>query len=260
MTGRVSLINVLFLLVVLSFSCTDASAHTREKKRIEALEKVVKKENAFIVQRVSVVEQTVSHNVEAVKERQEHGKRLERRMATLEENVAKGLRAVRDTLGKEVDKKLAALKESDERQLKRIKELEKLFESHRGTMEAMSESLAGLRKFMASNAKLNKENSETLNNALQSIKKVEDKRYRQVVSRIDSLLKIVDEENSKLRHAIAGSSGSSGSGSKYVVVGGDNLWSIARKSGISRDDLLKVNPSLRGESAVIHPGDTVQIP
>lgn len=260
MAGRFSRVNMFFLFIVVFFSCGQGWAHTREKNLIDALELTVKKENAFIVQRINVLEQTVNQSSEAVKERQEHGKRLEDRMHLLEENVAEGLKAVRDTLGKEVDKKLSALKESDELQVARIGVLEKIIEGHRQTMEAMNESLSGFRKFMASNAELNKENNEKFNESLISLQKVEDKRYQQVVSRIDSLLKIVDEENSKLRHAISGSGATSGSGKKHVIVPGDNLWSIARQYGVSRDDLLKVNPSLSGEEAVIHPGDFVLIP
>ena len=266
-----------FVVVVFAFlavTIVDTGfCHTRERKRIDVLENTVKKDNATLMQRISVAEQTLKYNTEAVKERREHGKRLEKRMLAVEKNATEGLRAVRDTLAREIDSRLTILKAESKTQSQLISSLQtsvktqqttiiaqqKSLTAQQNSLTAINESLTGFRKYLATYTGKNDKNVDLIHKGLQSQKAVYDKKFKELVLKIDSLLKIVDEENRKLRIAIARASGSSGAG-KHTVVAGDNLWNIARKYDVSRDQLLSANPKLKGYSAVIHPGDTLNIP
>ena len=239
---------------------TPCDAHTREKNRIDALEARLKKENSFVVQRLTTLDETLSRHSQAIDERVEHTRRIEKRMTLVEENIEKGLKAIRDTLGKEIDTRIRSLQAESSTQAAEISSLKKALESHRQSIEAINEALSGFKKYMAQSAKENNDSFSVLTTSQAAMKDIADKRYTQVVSRIDSLLKIVDEENRKLRRAISGTGGSSSGSRNHVVVSGDNVWSIARKYDVSRDELLQANPSLKDDDAVIHPGMTIVIP
>lgn len=44
----------------------------------------------------------------------------------------------------------------------------------------------------------------------------------------------------------------------YIVKSGDTLWNIARRFGLSLQDLIKLNPSIDPDN--IHPGQTILLP
>lgn len=46
---------------------------------------------------------------------------------------------------------------------------------------------------------------------------------------------------------------------QHTVAGGDTLWGVARKYGVSLEALLKANPAIKNPN-LIHPGDKVVIP
>lgn len=56
-----------------------------------------------------------------------------------------------------------------------------------------------------------------------------------------------------------GGGGGAASGKSYTVCGGDTLWGIAKKSGVTLENLLRVNPGIKNPN-LIHPGDKVVIP
>lgn len=55
-----------------------------------------------------------------------------------------------------------------------------------------------------------------------------------------------------------GGSSSSQAGSYYTVIAGDNLWNIARKHGLSLQQLLALNPQVKNPNK-IYPGEQVRV-
>ena len=45
----------------------------------------------------------------------------------------------------------------------------------------------------------------------------------------------------------------------YMISKGDSLWMIAKKFGISLEELIKANPQIKDPNK-IHEGETVRIP
>lgn len=59
--------------------------------------------------------------------------------------------------------------------------------------------------------------------------------------------------------APAQAAGTAGAVREHTVTGGDTLWGIAGKYGVSLENVLKANPGIKNPN-LIHPGDKVVIP
>mgnify|MGYP001557154799 CR=1 FL=1 len=244
---------VICLLIVTLMSSSSLFAHNSNRKRIEALELAVRKNNTVLAQQLADIEEKLKQSDEAKEERRVHATRLQQRMRSLEDGVEQGLRAIRDTLAKEIDKRLVSL----ERGQKRV---EKENSSLRQSVVAYEKTLAAFRKSLTEYSKRVDGELLTLRQQVVKQETQHKKDNATVLSRIDGLLQIVDSENKKLRSAITTVSRSSGGPLVHVVQNGENLWVIARKYNLSTKALLKANKRLKNVSSVIHPGDKIIIP
>ena len=241
----------LFLLTILL--ANPLWAHNSNRKRIETLELAVRKNNAVLSQQLADIEEKLKQTESVNEEARVHAKRMTTRMRSLEDSVEQGLRALRDTLAKQMDKRLLAL----ERQQKAAAAERKAL---RQTVASYEKTLAAFRKSLQDYSKNVDGQLQALRKDVVDLEREHKKDNGIVLKRIDGLLQIVDAENKKLRSAITTVSRSGGGPVVHEVQNGENLWNIARKYNMSTKALLKANKKLKNVSSVIHPGDKLIIP
>jgi len=243
----------LMVVVTALWGVQAASAHTRERERLDALELSIRQQSAAVAQQVSTLEEKQGRLDQGLEERRIHGERLQQRMRTIEDNVEQGLRAIRDTLGKDVDGKLAELARRADLADEQRRAMQESLSAFEATLKAFRTSLTDYATAVDGRV-------AALQKRLDAIE-AEGKRVDgQLLARIDGLVKVVDDENSKLRKAITSAVRAPGEPSVHVVQPGENLWGIAKKYSLSTTALLGANPGLKSDDAVIHPGDKIAIP
>ena len=245
---RVLLIGIISLMLV-----SPLCAHSNNRKRIEALELAVRKNNAVLSQQLLDIEEKQKQAEAAYEESRVHSKRMTTRMRSLEDSVEQGLRALRDTLAKQVDKRLLALEKEQEKSEQERKALRQTVTTYEKTLSAFRKSLQDYSKRIDGELLAMKQQ-------IVNLEKGHKRDNDVVLKRIDGLLQIVDAENKKLRSAITTVSRTNSGPMVHQVQNGENLWNIARKYNLSTNALLQANKRLKNVSSVIHPGDKIIIP
>ena len=241
------------LLAVLLGSPGELVAHSSNRRRINALEMKFRKKNAVFAQELSALKDEQVRLEEAREEQRALGEHLRARMKSIEDSVETGLEAIRDTLARETDKRLGDL---ELRLSKGSKEMANL----RKVLKGFEESLNTYRESLESFSKKVEKGLSSLKERVLRLEGQQEKDRKELLSRVDSLLQVVDQENKKLRSAISSVSRQQSTPVLHVVKAGENLWTIARKYNMSTKALLRANDSLESVGSVIHPGDELIIP
>lgn len=270
-------------------------AHTRERDRIAAFEESQEKRNALLNQGMKDALDGVARLEEALQGRVAHAEHLGSQIDALRSDVTAGLGKVvgsvtaamapalqsmeerfqerlvqQDKARGETEEKLrAAAVASQETRLATeatVRERETLalrtdLDQHRAALEEFRGYLKKLSEaFETRFARLGED--------LASLRKQQADDQARIATRFDTLLKVVNEENLKLRKGLEQVAAATGGGVApssagpgiHVVQKGESLYGIARQYGIDLDVLKKANPELAAPDAVVHPGAKVRLP
>lgn len=257
------------VLVAFAVCTTGLQAHTRERLRIDAVEAAMRKNNALFSEQMASQTEKLRQLDSALEERRAHGTRFEQRMRSLEDGVQEGLRAIRDTIAKQIDRKIAVLDE-------RASAAERERKAMAKTLEAYEATMAAFRKSLADYARGVNDKVAALRTTVTKLEGREAKHHSEAMARLKGLVTVMDEENKKMRKAItdlarpraatvsaatvAPPHTADGRRQVHQVQRGESLWSIARKYSLSTQALLKANHDLEAAQGVIHPGDALVIP
>lgn len=253
---------------VLLAASPSAVAHTREKERIDALSLEVTRQDALLAQRVKDAMEANERLREGIKERAEHARFLEGRLAALKTDLETAVAGVRDAAGKAASEKAAALELRLDSQAATRAQAEADERARlRGELQALSSTVSQFRTSLTSFAAAVDGRFQSMRAETQAVRaevsavRAELERDRQASEqRLQGLLKVVSDENLKLRQAVARLAGEPAPQRTHVVKAGDNLFGIAKQYGITVEQLKKANPELAKPNAVVHPGSKVVIP
>lgn len=237
------------------------AAHTREKERIDAVEAQQLKVNAQLVQQLKDATDAAARLGESIKEREQHAALIERKLEGLRADLQAALGGMKEAVGMTVDEKLAALERRVESQAALAAQAEALdHERLSREIAGLGSSLAAFRSYLTTFAGAIEGRLSALERETK-VMRLDQARDREAVDqRLQALLKAVDDENQKLRGAIARLSGAPVPGRVHVIKAGESLYAIAKQYGTTVEALKKVNPSLDQKVPVLKAGNQVVIP
>jgi len=247
---------VVVVVVIPSLLIPDlAFAHTRERKRLDELDIDLAKSRATVDLRIKGIEESQSQASARLEERQEHSRRLGKRVDLLQEDVKQGLFSLRDTLAKRIDGQLKKIAASSAVAGKQRDAL-------RGDVAGLTKAIKEFKQSLEAYAKTVDKRLATVERDLTSFSAHQVADRRAVDKRFQVLLKAVDEENAKVRRTLTtlGRRSAVGEARSHEVQVGENLWGISRTYGLTFDQLKEANPRFKRPDAVIHPGETLVIP